>query len=386
MEASPEKPPSLEQGYDLLIRGGHVVDPSQGLDGRVDIAIRGGRIIQVAREIPQVPSGRVIDATGWVVTPGLVDCHMHAYWGGTEEGLDVDAVCLPKGVTTVLDGGSAGSFSFHGLQRWIIEGSRSRVLAYVNLSRIGLTAAGLVPELFPEQLVDAEGCLRVLREHPGSAVGVKIRTSWDATGGPAAAVLQIARRVADESGTRVMLHIGNSVETLPEILSYLKPGDVVTHCYTPLEHGILDGNGRLLPQVREATEAGIAFDCAHGRRHFSLDVARRAMDQGLPPTTISSDLATVSLNGPSFDLLTTMNKFLALGMSLAQVVERVTSAPAALLRRMEQFGTLRPGSEADVALLGWEEGDFPLVDSKGETLHAQRRLRAVATVRAGEMV
>lgn len=372
--------------YDLLVKGGRVLDPSQGLDRPMELAVSGGRVIGLAERIDASMATEVLDTSGLMVVPGLVDMHLHCYPGGTVMGVDADGYCLPRGTTTVVDAGSAGSSSFPGLAGWIANSSCCRVLAFVHLSCIGLAAVDRIPELGPAKLADPDGVLQLLDKHRGVALGIKIRLSSYAVGGHCAPYLKLGRELADAARCRLMVHIGDTVETLPEILSHLRPGDVVSHCFTSRPHGILDEQGRVLPPVLEAARAGVVFDSAHGRSHFSFGVAERALDQGFLPSTISTDLTTMSMRGPVVDLLTTMDKFLVLGMTLPEVLARVTSAPAAALGRIHEFGTLEPGAEADFALLDFEQGEFGLRDADGETREIPRRLRTVAVARRGQVI
>lgn len=372
--------------YDLVVKGARILDPSQGLDSIGDLAIRDGHVVALADSIAPSEARSCLDARETVLCPGLVDAHAHCYWGATRLGVDPDSSCLARGVTTVVDAGSAGSAGFDGLRRWIIDASNCRVLAFVNLSAAGLATAGISQELASPALFDGDGAAEILRSHPDVTVGLKLRLSNYAVGDGCIEYLAKGREVADSAGARLMVHIGDTVASLSEILPYIRPGDIVSHILTPARNGVLDADGHLLPEVREAEQSGVIFDSAHGRLHFSFSFAERILDQGLLPHIISTDLTKQSLHGPVFDLPTTMDKFLALGLSLPEVVRRVTWNPAVAIGRSEEFGSLRPGSSADFTLLSFEEGDFVLTDIKGETRRISRRVVPVAVGRAGKVV
>ncbi len=372
--------------FDLLLKGGLVIDPSQHLEGVLDLAVSDGRIASLETNIPAAQARRVLDARGSLVTPGLVDLHLHAYHGAVSNGAEPDRDCLKRGVTTVLDCGSSGADNFAGFKKWVADTSRTRIYCLVHLSCIGLSGILRAGELAHPAYADPEGALGVLRAHPDLAIGLKLRANEAAVGGPCLPFLKMARQVADAAAVPVMVHIGDSVETLPEILDWLRAGDIVTHCMTAKRNGLLDQKGRILPQVLEARSRGVLFDSAHGRGHFTFETAARILGQGFLPDSISTDLTSFAIAGPVYDLVTTMTKFDALGVPTPKLIELATSRPAAILGKGDQFGGLKPGMVADVAVLRWEEGEFQLVDAAGETRRVHRRLTPRFTVRAGEVV
>jgi len=372
--------------FDLLVKGGLVVDPTQNLEAVLDLAVFDGRIATLEPNIPSEQAERVLNASGCLLTPGLVDLHAHLYHGGTSIGAAPDEACLKHGVTTAVDGGSSGADNFAGFKKWIAGLSRTRVYCFLHLSSLGLVAIHKAGELANPAYADPEGALKLLRTHPNLAVGLKLRATEAEVGGPCTPFLRTARRVADEAAVPIMVHIGNTVETLPEILAWLKAGDIVTHCMTGRRNGLLDQNGRIWPEVLEARARGVLFDAAHGRSHFTFEIAARILDQGFLPDSISTDLTAYSTGGPVHDLPTTMTKFDTLGLSISKLVELAASRPAAILGKDDQFGSLKPGMVADVAALEWEEGDFRLVDAAGEIRRARRRLKPRFTLRAGDLI
>ena len=372
--------------FDLLLTGGTVIDPGQGIEGILDIAVADGKVAALGADIPVSGAVRILNMAGSLVAPGLFDCHTHVYWGATSIGAWPDTVCLPDGVTATVDGGSCGSDNFAGFKRWIVEASRTRVFCYVHLSRIGLAGLQAVGELANPAYADPKGTLKILRENPEVAVGVKLRLSEEVMAGSCLPMLKVGRQVAGEAGKPLHVHIGNSVESMAEVLPLMARGDMVTHYQTPKRNGLLDEKGLLLPQAREARARGVLFDCGHGRTHFSFEVAQRLLDQGFPPDTLSTDMSLTSYAELAPGLITVMNRWLALGMSLAEVVRAVTSRPAELLGKGQEFGTLKPGMTADIAVLRWEEGEFQLADAVGGKRTLTRRLAPQLTIRAGQVV
>lgn len=370
---------------DLILRGGTIIDPAEDVVGVADLAIAGGRIAARGPNLAGSAATREIDVSGQYVVPGLIDLHTHVYRGGTPIACRVDVDCLGKGVTTSIDAGSAGAANFGGLRDWVIYTAQSRVLAFVNLSGIGLTDPR-VGELMNAAYANAEGAVKVIQEHPQMTVGIKIRLSNYVIGGPAAPLLGLAREAADQTGTRLMCHIGASVEPLPELLKFLKPGDIVTHCFTAAQHGIVDEAGNLLGPVREAIEHGIIFDGAHGRMHFGWEVSAKLLDQGFTPHCVSTDLTAPSVGGPVYDLPTTMSKLLALGVPLPDLVRWTTVNPARVIGRSDEIGSLAVGREADVAVLQLHDDPTTLVDSYGTPREVGRVIRPHLVLRAGQVV
>lgn len=373
--------------FDILIRGGEVIDPAQQLRGTRDVGISAGRISAVEPSLAGAEATTVIEAAGLLVVPGLVDLHVHVDRGHTPLGLDPDPLCPAGGVTTMLDTGSTGSGNFPGFRRDVIDRAETEVLALINLSCIGLAASSL-GELLNRRYADVEGTVRTIREHAGVAVGVKIRAGGHiiGTGETGRANFLDAVRAARESGTWLMVHIGESPLPIPEMLEHMQPGDCITHCFKGGSERIVDPAGRVFDKVRAAAEQGVVFDVGHGSGSFQWEVAETCLEQGLPPTTISTDLHTKNIQGPVFDLPTTMSKFLHLGVPLEDVIAMATTRPARVLGLEHDRGTLAVGTTADVALLEQKSGSFLLTDSYRQTRTADRLLVAAGTIRRGEIV
>ena len=373
--------------YDLLIQHGEVIDPGAGLKGQLDVGIAGDKIVEIGPALAANEARRTISARGLLVTPGLIDIHAHVFVNAHDMGGRTDHFCRASGVTTLCDAGSTGSATFAGLRHVIDREVRTRIRAFVNLSAIGIVGTSRGGELSHFPYADPEGCARTIAENPDLAIGVKLRYGpgivWEYTTEP----VKLARRTAALAGVPLMIHITDSPIPLPDILAEMVPGDIITHCYHGRAHGIMGQEKQLvLKEVVEAQRYGIIFDCAHGRNHFSFPMIEKALDQGFLPDTISTDLTVTSATrGPVWDLTTTMSKLLHFGMSIDDIVERATAAPARILGYDGTVGTLRPGANADLALIERRNGNVDLTDSDGNTITAKERLITRMTVKDGRV-
>jgi len=367
--------------YDLLIKGGRVIDPSQGLSSVRDVGITDNRIAHIAADITPMSARDVLDARGKIVTPGLVDIHVHVYHGVAIVGIEADVNGIARGVTTVVDAGSAGATTFPGFRRYVIERSVTRVFALLNISTIGLVAGNELSDLAN---VDSRAAVRVIEENRDVILGIKVRMTPGTAKNQDLEALRRARDAADMAGVPLMVHIGGSSRPLEDVFALLRKGDVVTHVLRG-DGGILDMAGRVLPAALEASQRGVFMDIGHGSGNFLFDTAERALSQGWMPDTISSDLHSRSVNGPVFDLTTTLSKFLLLGMTLEQVIRRATTNPAKVFRFRPAVGSLQEGSEADVAVLSLTEGNFEFTDSGGHKRTGRQKLEPVTTIKAGRI-
>jgi dihydroorotase len=378
--------------FDVVVRGGRVIDPSQELDTLTDVGIIGQRVAAIGtRLVEQGVRGKVVDATGLLVTPGWVDLHTHVYWGVAPLGVEADPNCLRRGVTTAVDAGSAGASTFPGFKRYVIDVSITRIVAMLNLSAIGMAndpgfGAEAVGELEDIRWANVERALEVARAYSDVITGIKIRLGRDLVGHDAdhtREVLRRARQIADAIGKPVMVHPGDTAIALDEILAHLVRGDVVTHVYHGRSEGVLDDTGLIRPSVTAAVDRGVNFDVGHGAGSFTWRVAHRALDLGLLPGTISSDIHVWNLAGPVYDLATTASKLLHLGLPLLEVVRRVTATPAACIGMAGQLGTLAPGALADVSVFRQVAGEWHFRDATGDEEIGATRLEPVAVIRAG---
>jgi len=372
--------------YDIVIRGGEVIDPSQGLRKVCDVAVTGDRIAAVEESIDATGVHQVIDARGQLVVPGLIDLHVHVY-PHAPLGLDPDPLCPAGGVTTLLDAGTAGSYNFDAFRRETIDRARTQIFSLVNLSCIGLIAANL-GELMDRRYADPDGVLDTISRHSDVAVGVKIRAGAHIIGDGAQgwANLRDAIKAARESGTWLMVHIGESPFSIPELVDVLSPGDCITHCFKAGSTRVTDDDGKIFDSIRAAAANGIRFDVGHGFGSFHWDIVQDALSDGFEPTTISTDLHMKNIHGPVYDMPTTMSKFLMLGTPIDRVIEMSTTTPAKILGQEGELGTLKVGSVADIAVLEQRSDRFVFTDSYRQQRIGETLLTASATVRRGEIV
>jgi dihydroorotase len=352
--------------FDLLIKGGEVVDPAGDRHGQLDVAVKAGRIALVDREIPADAALEVIDASGRYVTPGLIDLHTHVYRGVTFWGVNADAIAWRTGVSTWLDVGSAGAFTLPGFYEYVVKPAAVRVFALLNISSIGLVAETY--ELSNLAYCDVDLCTSLASRYPELVRGIKARIDRMTVGENGLEPLRRARRAADECELPLMVHIGYGPPKIEDVLELMRPGDVLTHCSTGLSMRLVDASGRVLEAARRAQDSGIVMDVGHGSGSFSFETAEAMFEAGFKPDVISSDIHQMSVHGPMFDLPTCLSKFLSLGMSFSEVIEAATSRPAEILGLTPELGSLKPGSRADLALFTVERGRFPLYD-----VHLNRR-------------
>lgn len=369
---------------DLILKGGRVIDPASGRDELADIAFGDGRVTEIGSDLP--PRGaETVDLRGLLVVPGLIDLHTHVYWGGTSLGIDAAEVARRSGTTTFVDAGSAGAGTFHGFRRHVIEPSPLRIIPYLNVSFPGIfavSAAVSVGECADLRLLDARECARVIRANRDLVAGVKVRVGRNAGGASGVAPLDIALEVAEETGLPVMAHLDNPPPSRLEVLTRLRRGDVLTHCFRPFPNAPVTGDGRVREEAIEARQRGVIFDIGHGSGSFGFRTAEAMLAAAFLPDVISSDVHALSINGPAFDQLVTMSKFLCLGMQLIEVIRASTVAPATALGRTD-IGRLQIGAVGDATVLELAEGDFEYRDVLGEVRKGRQRLKARGLVVAG---
>lgn len=372
-----------QQRFDLLIRGGTVLDPAAGVKRRADVGISGDKIAAIEDNIAADRGRDVVDAKGLFVTPGLVDLHTHCYYGGTGLGTDPEPIAARSGVTTWVDAGSFGCLQTEGFRKFIVKPSQVRIFGYVYL--------------YPDNRnpdMDAVKYVRSFMKRTGETVtsnrdillGVKLQVGSNMNGRYSYDFLKIARELCDTYKIPLMTHISFAPPETDQVMELMKPGDVITHCYNRHTLGILDENGKVKKSVRDARARGVLFDVGHGLGSFNFEAARKALADGFVADTISTDIYTLNVNGPVYDMPTTMSKLMYLGMSFDDVLSRTTIAPAKIINRVEGMGTLKVGGPADIALLAIEEGSFPLTDSQKNTVNAKQRVVSKLTICRGKRV
>ena len=373
-----------EERFDLLIRGGEVIDPSQNLRARRDVGIRWGRIAALEPSIAPERAAQTIDANGMLVLPGLVDLHAHVYPQGSAIGLPADELVPFTATTTYVSAGDAGANNFSALRHFIVAQTRSRIFAFLHISNIGL-AGFPVGEMLNLDYADVDLAARTVAENRDLVLGLKVRVSKSVVGSNGLAPLERAIAAAQRAGggARVMCHIGDAPGELAALLDLLRPGDILTHAYSGLGNNVVR-DGRLLDAALAAKRRGVIIDVGHGGGSFDYTVATPAIEQGLVPDTISSDIHAVSGNTPGRPYLPwVMSKFLNLDFTLEQVVAMATVNPARVIARVDKLGTLQSGAPADVAILQLKEESVSFVDTRGNQRAGTRWLAPVQTVRAG---
>jgi dihydroorotase len=378
--------------YDWIIRRGRVIDPARNLDRILDVAVRDGRIAAVESELPAAQAHQIYDASEKFVTPGLIDLHFHGYHRVSPLSVPVDHYCLGRGVTTAVDAGSAGCSTFDGFRVFAAERSHTRLLAFLNIACSGLAFGGLggdsaVPgELELLKLASVAGCVTCIEANRDLIVGVKVRLSdsiCDA-GKNEAEAYRRAREASRNVNLPLMVHHSFSTVPLEECPGGLRRGDVYTHAFHGFRSSIVTPAGKVHAAACRAREQGVLFDVGHGQGSFNWTVAEFAAAAGFWPDTISTDLHSGSMEGPAYDLPTTMTKMLRVGMPLAEVIAACTVRPAAAIGWGDRLGTLQPGREADITVLSLESGEMDLEDCQSQMRRIRQRLVPAAVWRRGE--
>lgn len=376
----------MSDTFDLLLTGGTVLNPATGLRQELDLGVKDGRIAALEAKLPRAQAKRIIEVPGCYVTPGLIDFHVHSFWGVNPYGCELDALCMSTGVTTAIDAGSSGPINFKGFKKLVYEPSKTRMIAFVALAQHGvLNDPGELEDL---RFADPNAAAATVGESPDVGVGIKVRLHKKGVGQNGREALRLAIRAGEASKSPVMVHVGNTGISMSEIADTLRPGDVITHCYTPQKPSIIDEQGKLLPEVRKAKERGVIFDVGHAGGHFDFNLVRRAMGEGIVPDIISSDLHG-RLSQPGFgvvgDLLTTLTKFLPLGLTFDEIIARCTTNPARVIGWQGRIGSLEVGRDADIAVLQLVNEQTKLRDSVGGEMTVNQRIAARWTIRHGEV-
>ena len=373
--------------YDLLLTGGHLIDPSQKIDSIKDVGFKDGRVVEVNDKLDHALAEKVYDISDNIITPGLIDLHTHIYWGGTSIGIDPTDYARRCGTTTMVDAGTAWAGNFTGFREHIIKPTRPRILAYLNISFAGIFAFSdtvMVGESEDVRLLHPRACLNVANLNKDFLVGIKVRVGARASGSMGHAPLDIALEVAEEAGLPVMCHLDWPPPSPIEVINRLREGDVLTHCFRPFPAAPARSDGRIREEILEARERGVIFDIGHGVGSFGFETAETMLNAGFLPDAISSDVHSLSIKGPAYDQLVTLSKFLHLGMSITDIIAASTTGPARAIRRPD-LGTLSPGSIGDATILSIEKGEFIFTDSLGHTRSGEKKFTLKGIVLDGEM-
>jgi dihydroorotase len=377
---------ATNQKCDLLIKGGTVIDPSQHLHAPMDVAVKDGKILEVSAGFPEERALQVVSAKDKVVTPGLIDVHVHVFEGVGIVGVNADRYCLGRGVTTAVDAGSTGYPAIAGLRKYVINTSSTRVCTMVDIGALGVLVPGTSGSMRNLEWLNPELTAKAARENKPDVVAIKVRLAEDVEAGAQdLECLKRALEAAEASGLPLMVHILGTYSPLPDILKMLRKGDIYTHCLNGRKHGVLDANGKLLPEVLEARQRGVLFDIAQGTFNLSFDVAEKCLQQNFLPETISTDLSSRAIYGPVFDMPTMVSKFMALGLSIDKAIEMATVNPARMFNFGLELGTLKPGSEADISIFELRDGKFEFVDSGKQKRVGRQMLVSTASVRHGQV-
>ena len=373
--------------YDLLLKGGTVLDPSAGLDGVNDVAVQDGAISRIAPDIAATEATRTVDVTGKIVTPGLIDLHAHVFEGINRTGVNPDLGGVYSGVTTIVDAGSSGAATFAGFPRHIIPSCHTEIIPFLHICQTGLATN---PDIIAERSINLDDTLKTVDQYRGLICGIKARMVSPALEIMGIEMPKLAKRAARESGTKLMVHIGDTEKrydptVIRKLLPLLEPGDILTHYFTANPGGVLDANGKLVPETREAADRGVWFDTAHGRMNFSFDVGRKIIDQGVLPHCISTDLTVPGRISTVHSMTEMMTRFLGLGFTLPQVVTMCTSNPARAIGVQGRLGTLAAGRQADISVLEIREGAWTVYDVLGAGLRVSQAVVPFVTVKRGRV-
>ena len=375
---------------DLLLKGGEVIDPSQNIRGKLDVAVKDGVISQVAADIDPSGFAQVVNVSNNIVMPGMIDLHTHVYEGINQTGVSPDVAGVGSGVTTVVDAGSSGCYSFGGFPKFVVPNNKTRIVCMLHISRVGLLYQ---PDTASRQDIDVEETVRIIKANQPLIQGVKIRAVGPGVPAMGIEMIKLAKQAATEGGVRLMVHIGDrsiresgGPTLTQELLPLLEKGDIITHLFSGNPGRIIDAKNKVIPEILEAQERGVFLDTAHGRQNFSFNVAKRAVDGGVRPLSISTDLTIPGRLNTVHSMTEMLSRFLALGYSLEDVVRMSTINPATAINMQDRLGTLEVNRAADISVLKEETGNWLFHDTQGDTLKGDKALVPVVTIKDGEVI
>lgn len=376
--------PAAAPAYDLVLKGGRVLDERNGVDGLFDVAISKGRVAAIAANID--PAGaKVRNVKGTVVVPGLIDIHTHVYQKATSLSVDPNMIARRSAMTSMVDAGSAGAGNYDGFRDYVMAASPYRIYAFLNISFpgiFGFDKGVSIGEATLAHMLPVDRCVAKVEANRDKIVGVKVRIGGPVTGELGLGALELALEAANAVNLPLMTHIGTAPPSYADVVSMMRPGDILTHCYRPDPNSALGDDGEILPEIRAARERGVLFDIAHGMGAFGYKSAEAALSQGFPPDLISSDVHVIAVEGPGYDLLHTMSKLLNCGLSLPDVVGMSSNRPALAIQRPEH-GHLGVGALADISVLREVASDFVFEDVVGTRRQGKTLLQPVACYLGG---
>lgn len=375
--------------YDLLLKGGRMIDPFQSIDQTRDVALKDGKIVRISKAITAREAKEVEKLEGRIVTPGLIDLHTHVYWGGSPMGVEADSLGAKSGVTTFVDAGSAGTGNFAGFKEHVIDRSKVRILAFLNISYPGIFGLGeefRFGELSDIRLANVKEAVQTGRDYPDLIVGIKARLSDKVVENSGIEPLYLAKQAGEILGKPIMIHIGTPPPTASQILPFLRKGDIITHSFRGFPNALLRSDGEILPELIRARKRGVIVDLGHGAGSFSFEVAEKMVEHDFLPDIISSDVHALCIDGPAYDLPTTMSKMYNLGMGLKEVVRSVTTTPAKILGYEKELGSLSEGTIADIAVMEVKTGEFDFYDCFEGKMVGEKLFSPTLTLIKGEIV
>jgi dihydroorotase len=410
----------MNTSYDLLLKGGRVIDPASGLDAVRDLAVKDGRVAEIAADIPRERAAETVDVRGRLVLPGLIDTHAHVYeYVSGRFGLNADMVGIQSGVTTVIDQGGASSMTFPGFRKFIVEPAETNVLAFISAYVVGGLEGHYYPDLYGPGGVDVKACVKAAEANRDIVKGIKAHAEIGGYARWGNAVMKLAKEASRATGLPLYIHLGqlwplpdepthdvDGDSVVTDVVSLLDAGDVLAHPFTRHPGGFVDSTGKIHPIVREALAKGVLIDVGHGS-HFSFNMARKVLEAGIMPFTLGADMHGYNTKVPKpagtpdshpdsemhlfagdtrFSLTRAMTELLALGLTLEDIVPMVTTHCAAMMKMEGQIGTLSKGAVADVSVLADERGSWLLADNEGTQVRAQRMISPVFCLRAGRRI
>ena len=372
--------------YDLALTGGNLLDPALGIDNEPrDIAFKDGKVAAVANHIDPLSATQTVDVSGKLVTPGLIDLHGHFYHGGSGSAVHADQTCLGSGVTTGVDAGSSGFLNYGAMRDYVFPAHRTRLIAFLHIGAVGLAANGVLGGgLHDMRIINVQQTVQAIKDNPNLLFGVKVRMHYDAVARwNAHEAMAKAKEAATKAGVRLMVHVSGTPIPLPDVLEPLGPGDISTHAFNGLPENMLDSAGKVRSEVRAAAERGVIMDVAHAGVHCDVEVVKAAMDQGIVPDTISTDIHIAPPGRIVYLMNDLVSKFHALGMPLSDAITASTSRPAEVLGLQDSIGSLAVGMEGDAAVWEQRQGRFVWHDMAGHNVDGSLRLDTFATVKGG---